>query len=157
MALEQNKPINSDFEKLKLLYEENAAQFRYFLTWRQVLLAGYFAIIVALAIGFNWAIERPAFVLFIFPLAGAALSVLFWALDLRNRELYQLTSKVGAKLEEQLGLKGMGHFGAYSSSETKLPHSKILAIFYLGCGVLMFLFAVSILLFVNLKERLFSC
>ncbi len=157
MAPEQNQPINNDFEKLKLLYEENASQFRYFLTWRQVLLAGYFATIAALAIGFNWAIEKPSVVLFVFPLAGAGLSVLFWALDLRNRQLYKLTSTVGAKLEKQLGLEGMGHFGAYSLSKTKLPHSKILAIFYLGCAVLMFLFAVSILLFVNLKETLFSC
>jgi hypothetical protein len=158
MTLEQNKPSNTEVEKLKLLYEENATQFRYFLTWRQLLLAGYFSIIAALALGFKWALGRHDVAPFVFPLAGAIVSVFFWALDFRNRELYQVTGRVGSDLEERLELKGMGHFSAYlsSSCETKFAHSKILKIFYLGCGILMFLIA-AFMVFANLMGKLFFC
>jgi hypothetical protein len=145
MTLDQNKPGDNEFERLKLLYEENAAPFRYFLTWRQLLLGGYFATVAALALGFKWALTEQAILLFLFPLTGAGLSVLFWMLEVRNRELYQLTSEVGSQLEEQLDQETMGHFRAYASSRTKWSHSTILATFYLGCGVLMLLLAVALL------------
>lgn len=145
---------NGEFEKLKLLYEKNAEQFKYFLTWRQLMLAGYFAIIAALSLAFRWALQKQVLVLFAFPLAGAWVSFLFWALDNRNRELYKLASNVGDKIEERMGLKGIGHFGAYSLSETKMGHGKILAIFYLGSGVLLLLFAMYLLLFAPLMKVL---
>jgi hypothetical protein len=146
MTLDQNKPGDNEFERLKLLYEENAAQFRYFLTWRQLLLGGYFATVAALALGFKWALTEQAILLFLFPLTGAGLSVLFWMLEVRNRELYQLTSEVGSQLEEQLDRRTVGHFRAYASLQNKnWPHSRTLATFYLGCGLLMFLLTVALL------------
>ncbi len=146
MTLEQNKPVDSQFESLKLLYEENAAQFRYFLTWRQLLLGGYFATVAALALGFKWALQERMDLLFLFPLAGAGLSVLFWTLELRNRELYQLTSEVGSQLEGRLDQQATGHFRAYASLPKRTwSHSNILATFYLSCGALMFVLGVALL------------
>lgn len=147
-------PDNIALEKMKTLYAETATQFRYFLTWRQLLLAGYFAVAAALAVGFKWALGRQDVPPFVFPLAGAVLSVFFWALDYRNRELYDSASKTAARLEEAWELKGLGHFSAYRDLKTKLPHSKILAVFYLGCGLLMFLLAAFVLL-IHLMSMLF--
>ena len=146
---------NGELEKLKLLYEKNAEQFKFFLTWRQLMLAGYFAIVAALSLAFKWALENQVLALFVFPLAGAWVSFLFWALDNRNRELYKLASDVGNKIEERMGLKGMGHFGAYFLSESRLGHGRILAIFYLGSGIVMFLVAMFLLLFTPLLRVLF--
>ena len=65
METKQDK-LNSEFEKLKLLYERNSDQFKYFLTWRQLMLAGYFSIIAALALAFKWAYENQFAALFAF-------------------------------------------------------------------------------------------
>ncbi len=46
-------PEDGDFEKLKLLYTEAGLNFRHFLNWRHALLAGYFAMIAALALAFG--------------------------------------------------------------------------------------------------------
>ena len=40
------------------LYEEIGRNYRYFLDWRAKLLAGYFAVIVGLAVGFAWILGR---------------------------------------------------------------------------------------------------
>ncbi len=119
------------FTKLKLLYEENGSQFRFYLTWRQLLLAGYFAVIAALALGTKWALERPEpHLIFLFPLIGAGVSILFWALDYRNRELYGHSSAVGRAIEEVLGYKELGYYGAFPRvQKSKLRHGIILTVF----------------------------
>ncbi len=131
------------FDQLKLLYEENATQFRFFLTWRQVLLAGYFAIIAALALGFEWAVLHSPDLTFACPLAGACASILFWALDFRNRELYEHASDVGAMIEEALGFPGLGYYGTYpKTKKSKWRHSRLLKTFYLACGAAMLIISI---------------
>jgi hypothetical protein len=144
MTTQQNN-TDSKFEGLKLLYERNSDQFKYFLTWRQLMLAGYFAIIAALALGFKWALGDHTEALFAFPFAGAWISVLFWALDRRNRELYTMVSQVGAGLEEKIYPEAKGHFRAYSEKKARMGHGRILAVFYLGSGIVMFLFSIALL------------
>jgi hypothetical protein len=149
MALDEQDNPNSKFEVLKLLYETNAEQFRYFLTWRQLMLAGYFATVAALALAWAWATKGNQVLLPVPPLVGGVVSLLFWALEQRNRELIKLTSDVGAKLEEKLGYTGMGNFGVFALSEKretgKMHHSVVLATFYFGSGVLMILIAIFLL------------
>ncbi len=138
-----NNGTDTEFQKLKLLYEENSTQFRYFLTWRQLILAGYFSAVAALALAFKWAMEKESHMLPLFPLAGALVSLLVWALERRNTELYRLTSKVGTRLEEKMGLTVMGHFGEYAKSPAQeTRHFMILATFYLGSGALMLLLSI---------------
>jgi len=140
----QQKDTDIKFEGLKLLYERNSDQFKYFLTWRQLMLAGYFAIIAALALGFKWALGDHTEALFAFPFAGAWVSVLFWALDRRNRELYTMVSRVGAGLEEKICPEAKGHFMAYSEKKARLGHGRILAVFYLGSGIVMLLLSIAL-------------
>jgi hypothetical protein len=144
MVSDENNP-NSRLDVLKLLYETNAEQFRYFLTWRQLMLAGYFATVAALALAWGWAAKQNPVLLPVPPLVGGVVSLVFWALEQRNKKLIELTSDVGAKLEEKLGFAGTGNFGAFAESERpetgKLHHSAVLATFYASSGVLMFLVA----------------
>jgi uncharacterized MnhB-related membrane protein len=146
-ATMKSKP---DLEKLNLLYEENATQFRFFLTWRQILLAGYFAIIAALALGFEWAVIHAPDLTFACPLAGACVSVLFWALDFRNRELYHHASDVGAVIEEAMGHQQIGYYGTYQKTKkSKWRHSRLLKTFYLASGAAMLIISI-ITLFVRI-------
>jgi len=136
----------NDFERLKLLYEEMGHMFRFYLTWRQLLLAGYFAIVAALAIGYRWTLQNAPEISFVCPFGGAAISVLFWALDYRNRQLYNFTGTVGSELEKKLGFSGLGYYGAYSEgvliTHGRITHSKILSIFYIGFCIIMLLIGI---------------
>ncbi len=134
-----------EFDKLKLLYEENATQFRFFLTWRQLLVAGYFAVLAALALGFEWAVTNAPDLTFACPLAGAFASVFFWFLDHRNRELYNHASDTGARIEEAMGYPNLGYYGTYRKEvkESTWRHSNVLTVFYLACGGAMLVIAVG--------------
>lgn len=152
MVSDENNP-NSRLDVLKLLYETNAEQFRYFLTWRQLMLAGYFATVAALALAW-WAVKENPVLLPAPPLVGGVVSLVFWVLEQRNKELIKLTSDVGANLEEKLGFTGLGNFGAFAQSERretgKPHHSVVLARFYIISGVLMFLVAFCYLVLATL-------
>ena len=138
------------FDQLRVLYEENATQFRFFLTWRRVLLAGYFAVLGALALGFEWAVTRAPDLTFACPLAGACVSIFFWTLDVRNRELIRHASGVGSSIEEAMGLSQLGYYGRYvTAKKSKWRHSRMLMIFYLGSGLAMLIIAV-VMLFVRI-------
>ncbi len=141
--------MNAD--QLKLLYEENATQFRFFLTWRQLLLAGYFAVLAALALGFEWAVTTAPALTFACPLAGACASVLFWVLDYRNRELYYHASDVGTAIETEMGNPQLGYYGTYGAKtkDSRWKHSRVLKTFYLASGAAMLLIAI-ITLFVEI-------
>ncbi len=131
------------FDQLKLIYEENANQFPFFLTWRQVLLVGYFAILAALALGFEWAVIHAPDLAFACPLAGSFVSALFWALDFRNRELYEHASDVGAMIEAALGYADLGYYGTYpKTKKSKLRHSRVLKTFYLASGAIMLIISI---------------
>jgi uncharacterized membrane protein YkoI len=156
----------TEFKKLELLYKESSTMFRYFLTWRQLLFAGYFAVIASLALGFRWTLSNAPDSAFVCPFVGFLIGLLFWALDYRNRQLYKLASKVGDNIEKELGHEGLGCYGAYQSKEQlkkeqskkeqsmkhKLHHSQILGTFYIGSGVVMLLFGVLTCCFEDEKE-----
>jgi len=141
----QDEKNSTEFEKLKLLYEKNTDMFQYLLTWRQVMLGGYFAIIAALAVGFQWAVGSHTDRLFVFPLAGAWVSAIFWALSHRNGQLYELMNNVGAGLEEKMGTGVKGHFGGFTGRDVKMGHGKTLAVFYMGSGVVLLLCSICLL------------
>jgi len=83
------------------LYEEIGRNYRYFLDWRAKLLAGYFAVIVGLAVGFAWILGRSMIRLSsLAPFSLFGISVLFWCLDLRNRQQYHACIEAAAQLEE---------------------------------------------------------
>jgi len=137
MAEEKEAP-----DYLKVLYEENATMFRFFLTWRQRLLPGFFAVLAAIVLGYRWALPNAPNMSCVLPFIGAGASALFWALDLRNRQLYRHASLAGSKLESSMGLAETGFYGTYREARSWIRHSVILSILYLGCCFLFLLLGI---------------
>ena len=132
-------PNKEKIEILKALYSEASSQFRFFLTWRQLLLAGYLGIYAALALSFRWALLYFKAYAFVTPLLGAFLSVLFWALDFRNRQVYQTASRSARSIENEMGYPDIGYYSFFKSiipSRNFIRHQTILNILYLGGGAL---------------------
>jgi hypothetical protein len=137
-------PELSQTELLKALYEENGTVFRFYLTWRHQLLAGYFAVLAAVTLGIQWSLIHAPGTTAVAPFVGAALSALFWALDHRNRMLYRDASKTGVELESRLGFAETGYYGRYKEPKGLIRHTFMLALFYIGCGVLLFAIGIAI-------------
>ena len=99
---------NEEFEKQKLIYEKVSEKHNFFLSWRQNLFAGYFAVLAALFYScfqlhtsLNLSINGYS------PYAALAISfisLLFLILEERNRILYQEIQKVGKAIEEKFNL-----------------------------------------------------
>src|SRR5574343_830015 len=98
----------SDFEKLKLVYEKVSEQHRFYLAWRQYLLAGYFAVLAALFYAvfqlYNFNNDFVRYYSVNIAIVIPFVSLFFMWLDDRNRILYQKTQKVGAAIEKKLDL-----------------------------------------------------
>ena len=89
------------------LYKEASETYRYFLEWRNKILAGYFAVLAALALAFGWIQTHWTEVStqfrsdsdVILPLAVILMSTVFWMLDFRNRDLFRMCQHACADLE----------------------------------------------------------
>jgi hypothetical protein len=135
-------PDPGQTELLKALYEENATMFRFHLTWRQLLLAGYFVVLATLALAFRWSLLNTHGGAAVFPFIGAAVSAFFWALDHRNRTLYGLASATGSALESAFGLPVSGYYGTYKGTRAIITHTWVLSLLYIGCGALLFVLGI---------------
>lgn len=129
-------------EKKDVFYIELGTNFRYFLSWRSKLLAGYLVSIAGLAIGFSWTHingEKPFS--YIILLLGVVVALMFWALDYRNRGLYRACQKAGSNIEKSEQIKN----GVYTVLEGLrkpkhgITHSLVLNIMF-GLSALVFLF-----------------
>lgn len=138
----------------KDLYSEIGLNYRYFLNWRERLLAGYFFIIVGLITGFSWMhfndFKKFSFIPF---LLGSFFSFFFRQLDCKVRHLYHACLDTGSGLEE-----GKGIYSALNETkESKtggLSHSAVLDImFFLGMGIFLI---ISITIFLTSYCGLFS-
>lgn len=114
----------------KDLYTEAGQQARYYLSWREKLLGGYFAVMAALAFAFGkmWLTSFRS-VAFLVPLLAAILSVLFWLLDRRNRTLYEACITAGAQLEKDSHLHGP--YRAIDVAPSVFTHSRVLTFVFL--------------------------
>ena len=88
----------------KDLYVELGNNFRHFLAWRRFLFAGYFAVIAGLGAAFEWSDIDESVLNHALLFAAALISIVFWLLDVRNRQLIKIASKAGATLEGKLGV-----------------------------------------------------
>lgn len=83
------------------LYKEAADLWRYFATWREKLFAGYVTALGALA--FACAKYASSGIRSAILVCGILVSIVFWILDLRNRELFSASQGVAARLENKVG------------------------------------------------------
>lgn len=83
----------------KSLYEESGELLRHYLSWREKLLAGYFAVMGGLGLAFGAMQGQFKPIAFLVPLLASVLSAMFLLLDLRNQELLNRCVDAGAALE----------------------------------------------------------
>ena len=105
-------------------YTEVGENFRYYLTWREKLFAGFIVINGALAIAFTWVNDRYPTLTFLLPIGGMLLSVLFQLLDARNSELFNACVAAGAELENP----GTGVYTKLNVDSKTIPHSRIIEV-----------------------------
>lgn len=141
---EMQKP---DPDTLRLVYDRCCELHRFFLTWRHQLLAGYFAILAALAVAFNWfyACDKTKPWAGVIWILGALATIFIWLLEGRNRELYRTCQNVASGIEEQWGFvsnpdpgKHRGLYLGLKGSNEKTPHSKTIDwMFGVALGLLL--------------------
>lgn len=134
--------MNEEFKDLRLLYEENARMLRFFLTWRQLMFSGYFAVLAALALCFKWALTSTPDYASVFPIIGAIIGISFSLFDYRNRDMYNHVREVGRKIEERMSLGFKAYFSGYVGREGRVRHTWILNIIYLGTAAVMIIIAI---------------
>jgi hypothetical protein len=133
--LKEKQPDALRFELLKLLYEEVGRNFRHYLSWRRILVAGYLATLAGLAIGLSWAVKTEPCYEFIFPAGAALASALFWALDYRTRSLFSQAATTGVELESSLG--HAGYYTSYQAGRGRFTHTLVISLF-LGAAIVVF-------------------
>jgi hypothetical protein len=137
-----------EFEMLRLIYEKTCEHHKYFLSWRQVLLAGYFTIVGIIFYSIYTLVEGGDLILCVIA-AGLGiiiyfLSGLFTQLDGRNSELYRICQIVGENIEKKiLSIDNINNkndnalFNSLSNSFQKSKyktHSEIIEIIYKWVG-----------------------
>ena len=122
----------------KVTYTETGINYRYFLGWRHKLLAGYLVAVAGLAVGFSWSLthietKQNSWIILIL---GSFISLVFWRLDYRNRDLYHACQSAGAKMEMKNGLiEGQGIYTALVKSSSNLSHSVVLNIMFMSTAI----------------------
>lgn len=115
------------------VYNEIGTNYRYFLDWRHKLLAGYLVTVAGLAVGFSWSLTNSDTkqISWIILIVGFIITLVFWGLDYRNRDLYHMCQRAGAKLEKNEGIKdGWGIYTALEESKSKVSHSRVLDLMF---------------------------
>jgi len=144
------------FEARKLVYGNASELHRYFLSWRHQLFAGYLAVLAALAIAFNWAYNlqhHPRAWIGIVSIMAIALSVLFWLLEFRNRQLYRSSQNIARNLEQQMGVAQeelqIKNGGVYDelirTTDRFLNHSSIMNMFFMCTIIFLILLTLATL------------
>jgi uncharacterized protein (TIGR02246 family) len=126
----------------KDLYAEAGEMLRHYLSWREKLLAGYVAIIAALAVAFaklppQYSTLGPAVALM-----GMFLTAMFWLLERRNRALFNRCVTAGVTLEKRVPI--VGTFTELNDEPATPTHSTVLDWFF-GLAMCFLLVAAVVL------------
>ena len=125
--------LKTEIMEKKDVYNEIGTNYRYFLDWRHKVLAGYLVSVAGLAVGFSWSLTnsdtKP--ISWIILILGFVVSLIFWGLDYRNRDLYHVCQRAGAKMEDIENIKdGQGIYTALEESKSKISHSRVLDLMF---------------------------
>ncbi len=125
-----NSQNDQDRLSVRDVYTEVGMNYRYFLTWRHRLFAGYFALLAALGIALSWlAKEAPGWSWTPFAIA-LVVSLLFWALEIRNRSIYRNIYDSGAACEKELPAGTGVYTGIRTGRRGWISHSRAMDAFY---------------------------
>lgn len=146
-------------DELKALYSEANNNFRFFLTWRQLMLAGFFGIFAAITLAFRWSLQHNSGEASIIPFVGTVVSLMIWLLDYRNYQLIEFAAAAGSAIEKKLGDPHLGYFATFDDGmkaktgdkpkeifkKRWIRHRVILNIIYFGGAAMMLAAAIACL------------
>jgi hypothetical protein len=123
--------------KVEELYKEVGTNYRYFLSWRHRLLAGYFVILAALSIAFSWLYKKAHSLLWVTFSFGIIITVVFWALEYRNRDLYHACQNTGEQLEKNNAALDGIYLNLNKLQGKSVTHSLAINILYIATIITM--------------------
>lgn len=144
----QDEQEKLKFEKLKLIYEKAAEHHKYYLSWRQLLLAGFFTVVGIIFYSIYTLVDNVDIIFYaIAAVLGIIIyffSKLFIQFDKRNSDLYHICQRVGENIEKEIldfdwidNKNDKALFNtlsnSFQTSEHK-THSKIIEIIYKWIG-----------------------
>ncbi|MDR2950982.1 MAG: hypothetical protein LBV71_17490 [Prevotella sp.] len=137
-------------ENLKMLYKQACEHHKYYLNWRQISFAGYVVAIYFLLRLFFEMFDSGKIIFSIsILLIITAISILFYFIDKRIKELFGACSEVMRKIEEKI-LDNIDEdamlFSTLHQKREEHSHTKILEFFYIGVTILSLLL-IAIILF----------
>ena len=153
----QNVPT---IETLRSVYDHCCELHSYFMTWRRHLVTGYLVTLAALGVAFSWTFDcanNARSLSWLVCLIGTFLTIIFWLLDGRNRELYRSCQNVAVDIETQLGFKKDSDSKCYIGLQTalrqsaghKISHSGIMDILFYGAAIILVI--MTIYSFITIK------
>ena len=121
----------------KEIYAEIGTNYRFFLNWRHALFAGNLLVLYALVNAYLRLSESNQgdlnYVVFSI---GLLLSVCFWGLEIRIRDLYRACTRAGHKLEKMVSESGIyTELDSQNLINGAISHSRVLNWFY---GIISF-------------------
>lgn len=134
---------------LKDTYSEVGTNYRFFLTWRHKLLAGFLVTIAGLAAGFSWAFTNQELksISWVILLLGILITAVFWALDFRNRALYRACQNVGHEIEKSMEANQVDKYlygNISKKTDSIITHSFALNLMF---GITIILLIIGIIVF----------
>ena len=132
--MEANKSKQS--QQPDVTYEEIGRVHRYFLNWRNALFAGHLAVVYALYLAYSRLMEQAnqnqnsLTVLQLLLLgSGFILTLVFWGLERRTRDLYRACLKAGEAWETNNNVTGV--YQTLNHTNSNWSHSSILDKYFL--------------------------
>jgi hypothetical protein len=85
------------------IYKEVSATYRFFLGWRHAAIVGIVVIMGGVISLLSSVSKESPGLAFLVPLFASPLGVIFWAIDVRTRDLYHAAMRAGKALERGVG------------------------------------------------------
>lgn len=127
------------------MYRQLGADYLHHLQWREKLFGGFLVLVGALALAFyhthkkNQQGELWSQFGWLIPLAGVALSIILFFLELRCREVLRDRCRVGQAFEERALRVGLfGSVVRVGREARCVTHSRVLQVLYLGSAAVFF-------------------
>lgn len=128
-----------NFEKISLLYQENAKVAAIFWEWRHKVMTSFFVGIAGLFALAGWFYQQTELRILLFaPLSlGAILSLASLALDNRNRTILRECYRIGEEIEDKLRNEGAIFKSIRTTYHTGVTYTLILCLVYALVGLLL--------------------
>ncbi len=142
-----------EFDKLKLLYEENSKVTHTFWEWRHKIMNRFFVAVSAIFIVSSWMLENNKFQEYIFIpfLFGAIYSIISKKMDDVNTWILKDCYAIGNELENKLGGKNYIFGKIDTEYHSKGSYAKLLSFLYLSSSVIMTFLSIAFFLIYTLK------